>query len=432
MIDPLRIGVAGLGTVGAGVVEILHSNNTQISDRSGREIIVTAVSARDKTKDRNLNLDTVKWFDDATQLADQDDVDIVLELIGGSDGVAKALTESSLSNGKHVVTANKALIAHHGTALAEIAEDKGVCLLFEASVAGGIPIVKALRDGLAANKVERLYGIMNGTCNYILSNMAKSGRTFADVLDEAQALGYAETDPSFDVDGIDTAHKLAILTSIAFGTEVNFSSVHTEGIRQVSPIDIQLAERLGYGIKLLGVAKQSLSGIEQRVHPCMVPINSSINQVSGAFNGVVVDGDFVGSTIYEGQGAGAGPTASAVIADVIDIARGLRIPAFGVPVKSLAKPKTVAMSEHYGPYYIRLVVVDAPGVFAEVAGYLRDHSVSMESVLQQSRDLGEPVTVVMTVHATKEFDMINTLQDIANIEAVVEYPTMIRIETLQE
>jgi homoserine dehydrogenase len=432
MIESLRVGLAGLGTVGSGVVEIINANKAQISARSGREIIVTAVSARDKNKDRNLNLDAVKWLDNPTQLADQDDIDIVLELIGGSDGIAKALTEKALSNGKHVVTANKALIAHHGTALAGIAEQNDVCLSFEAAVAGGIPIVKALRGGLAANKIERLYGIMNGTCNYILTNMVESGRAFIDVLDEAQTLGYAEVDPSFDVDGIDTAHKLAILASIAFGTEVDFDSVHTEGIRQVLPIDIQLAERLGYGIKLLGVAKQTLNGIEQRVHPCMVPINSPINHVSGVFNGVVVDSDFAGSTIYEGRGAGAGPTASAVLADIIDIARGLNIPAFGIPVKSLVKPKIVAMSEHYGPYYVRLMVVDAPGVFAEIAGYLRDHQVSMESVLQQSRDLGEPVPVVMTVHETKELDMINTLNDIANIEAVVEYPTMIRIETFQK
>jgi homoserine dehydrogenase len=432
MNDPLRIGVAGLGTVGAGVIEILHANNAQISARSGREIIVTAVSARDKNKDRNVNSDIFKWLDNATELANQDDVDIVLELIGGSDGVAKELVESALSNGKHVVTANKALIAHHGTALARMAEQNDVCLSFEAAVAGGIPIVKALRDGLTANNIDRIYGIMNGTCNYILTNMAKSGRSFADVLDEAQTLGYAETNPIFDVDGIDTAHKLAILASLAFGSEVDFAAVYTEGIRQVSPIDIQLAERLGYGIKLLGVAKQTLNGIEQRVHPCMVPIDSPINHVSGVFNGVVVDGDFVDSTIYEGRGAGAGPTASAVIADIIDIARGLRIPAFGVPVKLLTKPNTVAMSEHYGPYYVRLMVVDAPGVFAEVAGYLRDHNVSMESVLQQSRDLGEPVPVVMTVHETKEFDMVNTINDIANIEAVIEYPTMIRIETFQK
>ena len=432
MNGPLRIGIAGLGTVGTGVVEIFNSNNVEISARSGRDVVVTAVSARDKKKIRNVNVDGFEWFDNATQLADQDDVDVILELIGGSDGVAKVLTENALNNGKHVVTANKALIAHHGIALSEIAEKNHVCLSFEAAVAGGIPIVKALRDGLAANKIERIYGIMNGTCNYILTNMAKSGQTFTNILNEAQVLGYAETDPSFDVDGIDTAHKLAILASIAFGTEIDFSSIHIEGIRQVSPIDIKLAEKLGYGIKLLGVAKKTLNGIEQRVHPCMVPINSPINHVSGVFNGVVVDGDAVGTSIYEGRGAGAGPTASAVIADIIDIARGLHIPSFGVPVKSLMSPQTVAMSQHYGPYYVRLMVVDAPGVFSEIAGYLRDHNVSMESILQQSRDLGEPVPVVMTVHETKEADMVKTLNDISNIGAVVEYPTMIRIETFQK
>ncbi|NQW01122.1 MAG: homoserine dehydrogenase [Rhodospirillales bacterium] len=430
MTGPLKIGIAGLGTVGAGVLEILHDNQSLIAARAGRGLVVTAVSARDKSRDRGVSTAAFTWFDNAADLADQADVDVVVELIGGSDGIAKTLAEKALGTGKHLVTANKALIAHHGVELGLLAEKADVCLSFEAAVAGGIPIVKALRDGLAANRVQRLYGILNGTCNYILTNMADSGRAFADVLAEAQALGYAETDPSFDVDGVDAAHKLAILASIAFGTKIDFESVHVEGIRNVSPIDIDFAKRLGYGIKLLGVAKQTPTGIEQRVHPCMVPVRAPINHVSGVYNGVVVDGDFVDSTIYEGRGAGAGPTASAVVTDLIDIARGLRVPAFGIATHTLKEPVTVPMSDHRGPYYAHLIVVDKPGVFAEFAACLRDHNVSMEQVLQQSRDPGEPVDVVMTVHETRESDMVNCLEDIAKIEAVVAPPTMIRIEML--
>ncbi len=429
MSDPLKIGVAGLGTVGAGTLDILQKNQDIISARAGRELVVTAVSARDKTKDRGVSTADLDWHEDAAALAHLEHVDVVVELIGGSEGVAKTLVEDGLANAKHVVTANKALIAHHGAALGALAEKTDVCLSFEAAVAGGIPIVKALRDGLAANGIERLYGILNGTCNYILTNMSESGRAFADVLDEAQKLGYAEADPSFDVDGVDAAHKLAILASIAFGTKVDFEAVHVEGIRNVSPVDIDFAKRLGYGIKLLGVAKQTPDGIEQRVHPCMVPVRAPINNISGVFNGVVVDGDFVDSTIYEGRGAGAGPTASAVVADIIDIARGLKVPAFGVAASTLKPSQTVPMSQHSGPYYVHLIVDDKPGVFAEFAACMRDHNVSMEQVLQQKRSVGEPVDVVMTVHETKESDMLNCLEDIAKIEAVVERPTMIRIET---
>lgn len=431
MSDPLRIGVAGLGTVGAGTLEILQSNRDLISQRAGRDVVVTCVSARDKSKDRGVDTEGMRWFENAADLAGQDDVDVVVELIGGSEGIARTLAENALKNGKHLVTANKALIAHHGGALGALAETAGTSLMFEAAVAGGIPIIKALRDGLAANRVRRLYGILNGTCNYILTNMADSGRAFDDVLAEAQELGYAEADPEFDVDGIDAAHKLAILASIAFGTKVDFSAVHVEGIRKVSPVDIDFAKRLGYGIKLLGVAKQTQTGIEQRVHPCMVPVNAPINHVSGVYNGVVVDGDFVDSTMYEGRGAGAGPTASAVVADVIDIAREMHVPAFGVAASALNDCVTDSMYDHCGPYYVHLVVVDKPGVFAEFAACLRDHNVSMEQVLQQARDPEGPVDVVMTVHKTKELDMVNCLNDIAKIEAVVEQPTMIRIETLQ-
>jgi len=429
MTQPLRIGIAGLGTVGAGVLAMLDTHRGAISARAGREIKVTAVSARDRSKDRGVPLDAMTWHDAAVDLADGDDVDVVVELIGGEDGVAKDLVERSLSAGKHVVTANKALIAHHGQTLALAAEETGAVLAFEAAVAGGIPVVKALREGLVGNRIDRLFGILNGTCNYILTDMSQSGRAFDEVLREAMDLGYAEADPSFDVDGIDTAHKLAILASVAFATEIDFDSVYVEGIRHLSPVDIEFARRLGYGIKLLGVANRAGDGIEQRVHPCMVPVDAPINHVSGVFNGIVVEGDFVDDTIYEGRGAGAGPTASAVVADIVDIARGHRVPTFGTPAKALGKPATLPMGRHIGPYYVRLMVVDKPGVFADIATSLKNHAVSMEQVLQQARDPGEPVPVVMTVHDTEEDAMLRTVADIAALEAVVEPPVLIRIES---
>ena len=432
MSSPLKIGIAGLGTVGAGVVKVLADNAEIISARAGRPVTVTAVSARDRNRDRGVTLDGLTWYEDAMDLATDENVDVVVELIGGSDGIAKNLVEAALSNSKHVVTANKALIAHSGRDLAITAERDGLSLAYEAAVAGGIPIIKALREGLSANTIHGVHGILNGTCNYILTNMTESGRPFDDVLAEATDLGYAEVDPSFDVDGIDTAHKLAILASVAFGTAIDFESVYVEGIRHVSPVDIHFAKKLGYGIKLLGVAKRRDDGIEQRVHPCMVPVDAPINHVSGVFNGVVVDGDFVDSTIYEGRGAGAGPTASAVIADIVDIARGSRIPTFGVAVDNLKPANTVSMSDHVGPYYVRLMVVDEPGVFADIARCLKNNNVSMGSVLQQSRDPGEPVPVVMTVHETEERAMVMTLQEIGALDAVVEQPIMIRIENFAD
>jgi homoserine dehydrogenase len=426
--NALRVGIAGLGTVGAGTVRVLEAQAALLAARAGREIKVTAVAARERGKDRGVKLDGYAWYDDARVLATLEDVDVVVELIGGSDGIAKDLVEAAIANGKHVVTANKALIARHGTDLARKAEQKGVTLAFEASVAGGIPIVKALREGLAANKVSRIYGILNGTCNYILTNMRETGKSFAEVLAEAQRLGYAEADPAFDVDGIDAAHKLAILASLAFGCEVDFKSVHTEGIRDISAVDIQFADQLGYRIKLLGIARRTEHGIEQRVHPCMVPEKLPIAHIDGVFNAVVADGDFVETTLYEGRGAGAGPTASAVVADLVDIARGHRIPAFGVPSSALAKLPPSPLSRHRGAYYVRFMVLDRPGVFAEIAAALRDHSVSMESILQHSRAPGERVPVVLTTHEAEEGAMQATLQAIRDSGALVEPPTMIRIE----
>lgn len=430
MSDPLKIAVAGLGTVGAETVKLLAQQADLISARCGRPVVVTAVSARSRNRDRGVTMDTFAWYDDPVLMAREADADVVCELIGGSDGAAKAVCEAALEAGRHVVTANKALLAHHGVALAALAEGRGVSLNYEAAVAGGIPVIKALREGLAGNAVDRVYGILNGTCNYILTTMGDTGRAFDDVLDEAQLLGYAEADPTFDVDGMDTAHKLAILTSLAFGTRVDLDSIHVEGIRHVSALDIEYAQQLGYRIKLLGIARRTEAGVEQRVHPCMVRTDQPIATVDGVFNAVVAEGDFVGRSVYEGRGAGAGPTASAVVADIIDIAAGRKAFTFGIPVGTLQPLPVSAMERHTGAYYIRLMVKDVHGVFADIAAALRDAEVSMEAILQRGRAPGEVVPVVMTLHETGEAALRDAMARIEALDAVVEPPRVIRIEDL--
>ncbi len=428
MNTPLHIAVAGLGTVGAGTLKLLQTHGEMLRQRCGRPIVVAAVSARDKGRDRGVDLDGMEWHDDAAAMAAQSGAEVVVELIGGADGVAKAVCEAAIASGKHVVTANKALLAHHGTALALAAEAKGVSLGFEAAVAGGVPIIKALREGLAANGLSRIYGILNGTCNYILTTMRETGAKFEAVLADAQELGYAEADPSFDIDGIDAAHKLAILTSVAFGCEVNFPAVHIEGLRDISSLDIQFAGELGYKIKLLGIARLTGSGVEQRVHPCLVPLAAPIAHVEGVFNAVVAEGDFVDTTVYQGRGAGAGPTASAVVADLVDIARGHRVPTFAVPATALAKIPAQPMERHRGAYYIRLMVVDKPGVIADVTAAFRDEEISLESMLQRGRAPGEAVPVILITHDTEESAMSRALEKIAILEAIADPPRMIRIE----
>ncbi len=426
----LKVAIAGLGTVGAGTVKLLREQADLIAARAGRPMVVTAVAARDRGRDRGVALDGLAWYDDAARMAAEAEADVVVEVIGGEGGMARRTVEAAFAAGRHVVTANKAMLALHGADLAAQAESRGLTLAFEAAVAGGIPIIKALREGLAANRLSQVCGILNGTCNYILTTMRETGRDFADVLAEAQALGYAEADPSFDVDGIDAAHKLAILTSVAFGTRVDFPAVHVEGIRHISALDIQFAQELGYRIKLLGIARRTENGIEQRVHPCMVPMGSSIGRVDGVFNAVVAEGDFVGRTMFEGRGAGAGPTASAVVADLVDIAAGRHTPTFGVPAAALAPLTVSPLEERRGAYYIRLMVLDRPGVFADIAAALRDEDVSMAAVLQHGRAPGETVPVVLTVHDTREAAMARAVARIAAIDAVVETPRPIRIETL--
>jgi homoserine dehydrogenase len=428
MTRPLNVALAGLGTVGAGVLSLLRQNADLVAARAGRPIAVTAVSARERTRDRGISLAGLHWFDDPVALARDPAVDVVVEAIGGSEGVARAVVQAALAAGKPVVTANKALLAVHGAALAEAAEAAGVALAFEAAVAGGIPAIKALREGLAGNRISRVAGILNGTCNYILTTMREQGREFAEVLAEAQKLGYAEADPSFDVDGIDAAHKLAILAALAFGRPVDFAAVHVEGIRRVSALDFVFAGELGYRIRLLGLARQTEAGIEQRVHACMVPQGSPLARVDGVFNAVVAEGDFVGRVMLEGRGAGAGPTASAVVADLIDVARGRTTPVWGARAGALSHAPSVPMAAHVGAYYLRLMVVDRPGVIADVTAALRDAGISLESMLQRGRSPGEAVPVVLVTHETREAAMRDALARIAAMDAVLEDPTLIRIE----
>jgi homoserine dehydrogenase len=428
VIAPLKIAVAGLGTVGAGTLQLIQRQGEHLATRAGRPLVVTAVSARDRSADRGADLSAARWHDDAAAMAADPEIDVVVELIGGAEGIGRHVVETALAHKKHVVTANKALMAEHGTLLAEKAEAAGVLLAFEAAVAGGIPIIKTLREGLVGNRLSRVYGILNGTTNYILTTMRESGRDFAEVLAEAQQLGYAEADPSFDIDGVDASHKLAILASVAFGRPVDLPGVYTEGIRHVSRHDINFAEELGYRIKLLGIARLTDRGLEQRVHPCMVRRETPIAAVEGVFNGVVAEGDFVGRVVLEGRGAGAGPTASAVVADLVDIATGRRVAPFGVPTSALQRLPGAPMEHHQGAYYIRLMVVDQPGVIADVAAALRDERVSLESMIQRGRSESEAVPVVLTTHITVEAAMRKALAAIGRLASVLEPPRMIRIE----
>ncbi len=438
MIEPLRVGVAGLGTVGASVVRILARQDNALAERSGRPIRVTAVSARDRGRERGIDLRRYSWFDDPIELAGSNDVDCVVELIGGANGAAKATVETAITAGKHVVTANKALLARHGLSLARAAEAKEVALAFEASAAGGIPVIKMLREALPGNSVGRIYGILNGTCNYILSRMEMEGLSFADCLKDAQRLGYAEADPTFDVEGFDTAHKLSILTSLAFGTEIDADAVYVEGISKITPLDLRMADELGYRIKLLGVAERTKTGIEQRVHPTMVPKASSIAQVMGVTNAVTIDADAVRELTLIGPGAGGDATASAVVADIADVASAALRPPFGRPVARLEKPQRAPMQRHEGGYYMRLTVHDRPGVAAGVATRMAEEDISLESILQRRSEVaatkdrhgrsGAPVPLVLITYAATEATIRRALDKIAADGLVSEPPQVIRIE----
>ncbi len=426
MTDPLRVALAGLGTVGGGVIRLLDANRDLIARRAGRAIEIVAVSARDRSKDRGVDLSRFDWVDDTTALA-RSDADVVVELIGGSDGPALTLARATLGAGKAFVTANKAMLAHHGLELGEAAEAAGVALKFEAAVAGGIPVIKGLREGAAANEIARVYGILNGTCNFILSKMEAEGRDFAEVLAEAQALGYAEADPSFDIDGVDAAHKLSILASIAFGTRPAFGDVAASGIRHLLGADIAEAAALGYRVRLLGLAEAGPNGLFQRVHPHLVPLDHPLAHVTGSLNAVVAEGNFVGRLLFQGAGAGDGPTASAVVADLIDIARGEFGPPFAMPVASLTAAPKADSGERRGRAYLRFTVADKVGVLAEIAAAMRDAGVSIESLIQRGASGEGSVLVAIVTHEGPERSVAQALEKLRGSQSLVGQPMWMHI-----
>lgn len=395
---PLRVALAGIGVVGGGVVRLLEANRELIARRAGRPIDIVAVSARDRHKDRGVDLSPYRWEDDMEALVSADDIDVVVEMIGGADGSALTLARRALGAGKALVTANKAMIAHHGLALAAIAEEKDTPLKYEAAVAGGIPVIKAIREGASANEIARVYGILNGTCNYILTQMERNGASFADALAAAQAEGYAEADPTFDVDGIDAAHKLSILAALCFGTRLDIGAVTADGIRGLIAADIREAEALGHRVRLIGMAERDENGLYQHVQPCLVPADHPLAYVPGALNAVVAEGNFVGRLFFEGAGAGAGPTASAIVADIIDIARDEYGPAFAMPVDALDDAPVADAGARVGKHYVRLIVEDRIGVLAEITAAMRDAGVSIESFIQRGDDEGSDVVIALVTH----------------------------------
>ncbi|MDG2002820.1 MAG: homoserine dehydrogenase [Novosphingobium sp.] len=432
MAEPLNIALAGLGTVGTGVIRLIETNAELIARRAGRPIRISTVSARDRSKDRGVNLSQYAWEDDLTQMAARDDVEVVVELVGGSDGPALTLARNSIAHGKALVTANKAMIAHHGLELAEAAERAGSALKFEAAVAGGIPVIKGLSEGAAANAFERVYGILNGTCNYILSTMEDSGADFADVLADAQRLGYAEADPTFDIEGIDAAHKLAILAAIAFGARLDFDAVEVTGISRIIASDIAQARALGYVIRLIGMAEIETaageSSLFQRVQPHLVPTGHPLAHVDGPTNAIVAEGNFMGRLLFQGAGAGDGPTASAVVADIIDIARGEKGAAFSMPVGELETVPQAETGHRLGRAYIRFTVPDRPGVLAEITAAMRDAGVSIESLIQRGRaEEGGDVILAMVTHEGPESAVNDALRQLDGSQSLSAAPLVMYI-----
>src|ERR1700761_6892344 len=434
MVAPLKVGIAGLGTVGAEVVRLIENESRALSARCGRGVRVVAVTARSRAKKRGVDLRGVEWAKNPQSLAEDPNVDCFVELMGGAGDPAFSAIETALKSGKSVVTANKALIAKHGVRLPTAAEKHGGALNFEAAVGAAIPVIKTLREGLAGTSVNRVYGILNGTCNYILTRMEQEGLSFEECLKDAQRLGYAEANPSFDVDGYDTAQKLAILASLAFGTEVAEKSVYVEGISSITPEDLRAAAELGYRIKLLGVAVKTAKGIEQRVHPTMVPKSSSIAQVMGVTNAVTIDGEGIPPITLVGPGAGGAATASAVLADIADVARGIRAKPFGRPVDRLRAIKKAPMERHEGGYYIRLMARDLPGTAATIATRLAEQKISIESIVQRHADgvtptqKPSPVPVILITYATSEDAVYRALHAVQRDKVISGRPQVIRIE----
>lgn len=432
MAEPLRIALAGLGTVGTGVIRLIETNAELIARRARRPIRISAVSARDRSKNRGVDLSPYAWEDDLAAMASRDDADVVVELIGGSDGPALTLARNTFARGKALVTANKAMIAHHGLELARTAEDAGTSLKFEAAVAGGVPIIKGLGEGAAANAIERVYGILNGTCNYILSTMEDTGRGFADVLADAQRLGYAEADPTFDIEGIDAAHKLSILAAIAFGAHLDFKAVEVTGISRILAADIAQARALGYVIRLIGMAETELDDgavrLFQRVQPHLVPFDHPLAHVDGATNAIVAEGNFMGRLLFQGAGAGDDPTASAVVADLIDIARGEKAAPFSMPVAQLEPIAPAATGHRSGRAYIRFTVPDRPGVLAEITAAMRDAGVSIESLIQQGRaEEGGAVILAMVTHEGPEAAVSEALRLLEGSDSLSDKPLVMYI-----
>ena len=432
MASPLKLGLAGLGTVGASVARILAGKREHFSDTIGRAIVLSAVSARSRDRDRGVDLSAAAWFDDPVKLAAEGDIDIYVELIGGSDGPALDSVRAALNRGIPVVTANKALLAHHGVQLAKLAHRRNTTILFEAAVAGGIPIIKTMREALRGNGVSRVYGILNGTCNYMLTRMEREGIAFAEVLAEAQGLGYAEADPTFDIGGFDAAHKLAILTSLAFGCEIDLDAIYIEGISAITLEDIRAASELGFRIKLLAVAQRTDTGIEQRVHPTMIPANAALARVDGVVNAVAVDTDLLGSILLAGPGAGGAATASAVLSDILDVAAGTSVPTLGVAPQQLAPYRRARMRAHEGGYYIRLQVADEVGAFAAIARRMAENQISLESIVQRRREDedGGVAPVILITHDTTEAAVRKALDAVQRDGHLRGDPRMIRIEKL--
>ena len=428
MTEPLRLGIAGLGTVGVGVVRIIRQKANLLAARAGRPVVISAVSARTRDKDRGVSIADYAWEDDPVKLATRDDVDVFVELMGGADGPAKAATEAAIAAGKDVVTANKAMLAHHGQELAEAAEAAGHVIRFEAAVAGGIPVVKALTEGLAGNEITRVMGVMNGTCNYILTRMQGAGLTYAEAFAEADGLGYLEADPNLDVGGIDAGHKLALLSAIAFGTKVNFDAVELEGIGEITIEDIRQAADMGYRIKLLGVAQRTGRGLEQRMSPCLVPSDSPLGQLEGGTNMVVLEGDHVGQIVLRGAGAGEGPTASAVLADVMDIARGTRVSTFGKQAREL-EPAKAAKGSTPAPYYLRMELQDKPGALAKIAAVLGEAGISIDRMRQYGHeDTSAPVLIV--THKIQRRALDDALAAMSPTDVLLGRPVALRIESV--
>jgi len=428
MSQPLRLGIAGLGTVGIGVVKIIRRQAALLEARTGRPVEIIAVSARDASKDRGVALGSYAWETDPVALAKRDDIDVFVELMGGHEGAAKEATEAALATGKDVVTANKALLAHHGQALATQAESAGRVIRFEAAVAGGIPVIKSLTEGLAGNEITRVMGVMNGTCNFILTQMEETGQGYDALFEECGRLGYLEADPLLDVGGIDAGHKLSLLSSIAFGTQVNFDGVELEGIQRISLEDISQAASMGFKIKLLGVAQMTGRGLEQRMSPCLVPADSPLGQLMGGTNMVVIEGDAVEQVVLRGPGAGEGPTASAVLGDICDLARGLRIATFGQPAESL-KTVDAASSNSPAPYYLRLLLLDRPGAMAKVATALGDAGVSIDRMRQTQHESAEAPVIIVT-HKTRRADLDAAIDAMHATGVMAGDPVALRIETV--